>query len=110
MLESIKPGFAECIEILKSKMKLDPYFLEFYHWAKENNVPIVVVSSGMIPIIHALFEAFLGHTPDPRHLTIVANDVESRDGKDINSPGGWTIKYRDNRLDEASQDTQSSTY
>jgi 2,3-diketo-5-methylthio-1-phosphopentane phosphatase len=99
MLESVKPGFAECIEILKSKMKLDPYFLEFYNWAKENNVPIVVVSSGMIPIIQALFEAFLGHTPDPRHLTIVANDVESRDGKDINSPGGWQIKYHDNRLE-----------
>ncbi|CRG92318.1 hypothetical protein PISL3812_09375 [Talaromyces islandicus] len=96
MLESVKPGFAECIDILKSKMRLDPYFLEFYNWAKENNVPIVVVSSGMIPIIQALFEAFLGHTPDPRHLTIVANDVESRDGKDINSPGGWQIKYRDN--------------
>lgn len=101
MLESVKPGFAECIDVLKSTMKLDPYFLDFYNWAKANNVPIVVVSSGMIPIIRALFEAFLGHTPDPQHLTIVANDVESRDGKDINSPGGWQIKYRDNRSERA---------
>uniref|UniRef100_A0A093XT09 Pdp3-interacting factor 1 n=1 Tax=Talaromyces marneffei PM1 TaxID=1077442 RepID=A0A093XT09_TALMA len=95
MLDSVKPGFGECIQILKENMKLDPYFVEFYYWAKENNVPIVVVSSGMAPIISGLFEELLGHKPDPKHLAIVANDVESRDGKDINSPGGWQIKYHD---------------
>ncbi|KAH8697743.1 putative phosphoesterase [Talaromyces proteolyticus] len=95
MLDSVKPGFAECIQVLKENMKLDPYFTEFYNWAKENNVPIVVVSSGMVPIISGLFEVLLGHKPDPQHLSIVANDVESRDGKDINTPGGWQIKYHD---------------
>ncbi len=90
-------GFAECIQILKENMKLDPYFTEFYNWAKENNVPIVVLSSGMVPIISGLFEELLGHKPDPKHLAIVANDVESRDGKDINTPGGWQIKYHDDR-------------
>lgn len=97
MLDSVKPGFAECIQILKENMKLDPYFEEFYNWAKENNVPIVVLSSGMVPIISGLFEELLGHKPDPKHLAIVANDVESRDGKDINTPGGWQIKYHDDR-------------
>lgn len=97
MLDSVKPGFDECIQVLKENMQLDPYFTEFYYWAKENNVPIVVVSSGMRPIISALFEVLLGHKPDPKHLAIVANDVESRDGKDINSPGGWQIKYHDDR-------------
>jgi 2-hydroxy-3-keto-5-methylthiopentenyl-1-phosphate phosphatase len=97
MLDSVKPGFAECIQVLKDNMKLDPYFTEFYNWAKEHNVPIVVVSSGMVPIISGLFEVLLGHTPDPKHLTIVANTVESRDGKDINTPGGWKIKYHDDR-------------
>ncbi|KAL1973239.1 hypothetical protein VTN31DRAFT_5874 [Thermomyces dupontii] len=95
MLESVKPGFGECIEILKKNMQLDPYFAEFYNWARENNVPIVVLSSGMEPIISALFEVLLGHKPDPSHLAIVANDVESRDGRDINTPGGWQIKYHD---------------
>jgi 2-hydroxy-3-keto-5-methylthiopentenyl-1-phosphate phosphatase len=98
MLDSVKVGFGECIKVLQENMKLDPHFVEFYYWAKENNVPIVVVSSGMKPIISALFEKFLGHKPDPAHLTIVANDVESRDGKDINTPGGWQIKYHDERL------------
>lgn len=94
MLDSVKTPFNECIGQLKKNMKLDPYFVEFYNWAKENNVPIVVLSSGMTPIISALFEALLGHKPD-EHLQIVANDVESRDGKDINTEGGWQIKYHD---------------
>lgn len=94
MLDSVKVPFNECIEQLKKNMQLDPYFVEFYHWSKENNVPIVVLSSGMTPVISALFETLLGHKPDD-HLVIVANDVESRDGKDINTEGGWQIKYHD---------------
>lgn len=97
MLDSVKTPFNECIRVLQENMKLDPYFVEFYNWAKENNVPIVVLSSGMKPIISALFETLLGHKPDPSNLAIVSNDVESRDGKDINTEGGWQIKYHDDR-------------
>lgn len=96
MLESIKTPYDECIEILKKNMKLDPYFEEFYYWAEKNNVPIVILSSGMRPIISALLEKFLGHEPKS-HLTIVCNEVIPRDGKDINSEGGWQIKYHDER-------------
>ncbi|KAJ5203347.1 hypothetical protein N7449_005426 [Penicillium cf. viridicatum] len=94
MLESIKTPYDECIEILLKNMKLDPYFEEFYYWAKDNNVPIVILSSGMRPIISALLEKFLGHKP-ASHLTIISNEPVSRDGKDINSEGGWQIEYRD---------------
>ncbi|KAJ5217211.1 hypothetical protein N7468_010219 [Penicillium chermesinum] len=94
MLNSIKTPFDECINQLLQNMKLDPYFLEFYYWAKENNVPIVILSGGMRPVILALLEKFLGHKPDS-HLSIVSNEVVSRDGKDINSEGGWKIKYHD---------------
>jgi 2-hydroxy-3-keto-5-methylthiopentenyl-1-phosphate phosphatase len=96
MLDSVKVPFNECLDILRKNMRLDPYFVEFYYWAKENNVPIVVLSSGMVPVIQTLLETLLGHPIDD-HLTIVANQVESRDGKDINSPGGWQIKYHDER-------------
>lgn len=75
-------------------MALDPHFAEFYYWAKENNVPIVVLSSGMEPVIRNLLETLLGHKLDD-HLTIVSNNVASRDGKDINSANGWQIKYHD---------------
>ena len=95
-MDSIKTPYNECIKELTEKMELDPYFREFYLWAKEVNVPIVVLSSGMIPIIKALLDTLLGHDTD-RTLTIIANDVESRDGKDINSEGGWQIKYHDDR-------------
>jgi 2-hydroxy-3-keto-5-methylthiopentenyl-1-phosphate phosphatase len=96
MLESIKTPYDECIEILLKNMKLDPYFEEFYHWAEDNNVPIVILSSGMRPIISALLEKFLGHKP-ASHLTIISNEPTSRDGKDINSEGGWQIEYHDDR-------------
>ncbi|OJJ49323.1 hypothetical protein ASPZODRAFT_140231 [Penicilliopsis zonata CBS 506.65] len=94
MLASVKTPFNECIRILQEKMKLDPHFVEFYYWAKENNVPIVVLSSGMVPVIQSLFETLLGHKIDS-HMYIVANEVESRDGKDINTEGGWQIKFHD---------------
>jgi 2-hydroxy-3-keto-5-methylthiopentenyl-1-phosphate phosphatase len=96
MLDSVKTPFNECLDILRENMRLDPHFTEFYYWAKENNVPIVILSSGMIPVIQTLLETLLGHQLDD-HLTIVANNVESRDGKDINSPGGWQITYHDDR-------------
>ncbi|KKK19088.1 putative Phosphoserine phosphatase [Aspergillus rambellii] len=94
MLDSIKTPFNECLDQLRKNMRLDPYFAQFYYWAKDNNVPIVVLSSGMVPVIKTLLETLLGHPLDD-HLTIVANEVESRDGQDINSPGGWQIKYHD---------------
>ncbi|KAL4933873.1 uncharacterized protein BDV17DRAFT_278930 [Aspergillus undulatus] len=94
MLDSIDTPFNECLEVLKKNMRLDPHFTEFYYWAKENNVPIVILSSGMVPVIETLLETLLGHKIDD-HLTIVANDVQSRDGKDINTPNGWQIKYHD---------------
>ncbi|KAF9883148.1 hypothetical protein FE257_004033 [Aspergillus nanangensis] len=94
MLDSVKTPYNECIEELQKNMRFDPYFVEFYKWSRENNVPIVVLSSGMVPIIRAIFEKLLGGEPDD-HLYIVANDVESRDGKDINTVGGWQIKYHD---------------
>lgn len=96
MLGSVKTPLNECIDLLCRQMKLDPHFVEFYEWAGANNVPIVVLSSGLIPIISALLEKLLGHKPGP-HLHIVANDAESRDGKDINSEWGWQVRYRDNR-------------
>lgn len=95
MLGSVKTPFNECIDELCQKMKLDPHFVEFFEWAQANNVPVVVLSSGMIPIISALLQKLLGYKPDNLH--IIANDVEGRDGKDINSHGGWQIKYRDER-------------
>ncbi|GBF63529.1 Pdp3-interacting factor [Trichophyton mentagrophytes] len=95
MLDSIDTPFDECVEFLCQRVTLDPHFTEFYNWAKNNNVPVVVLSSGMVPIIHALLVKLLGH--EPENIQIVANQVASRDGKDINSKGGWQIDFHDDR-------------
>jgi 2-hydroxy-3-keto-5-methylthiopentenyl-1-phosphate phosphatase len=53
MLDSVaeKHTFDETREYLKNKIKLDPGFKVFFEWCKANDVPVVIVSSGMVPII-----------------------------------------------------------
>ncbi|KAH8422274.1 putative phosphoserine phosphatase [Aspergillus melleus] len=93
MLDSVPLPFDECVRILQRNIKFDPGFISFYHWTSKNNVPIVVLSSGMTPIIKALLQNALGDNPG--NIYIIANDVEAREGKLINETGGWQIRYRD---------------
>jgi len=93
MMDSIKTPYNQCIELLLRSIALDPGFKEFHDWAKQNNVPIVVLSSGMEPIIRALLRHLMGESADD--IQIVSNNVASRDGKDINSEGGWKIVFHD---------------
>ena len=95
MLDSVKTPFDQCIKILVENIKLDPHFKEFFDWARANNMPIVVLSGGMTPIIRALLEHLVGEHAD--EIQIVSNHVKARDGKDINEEGGWTIEYHDER-------------
>jgi 2,3-diketo-5-methylthio-1-phosphopentane phosphatase len=95
MISSIPTPFDECVEILKRDIKLDPGFKEFYIWAQENNVPIVILSGGMQPVIRALLDTLLG---PGWNIQIVSNDVAPREGKSINEKGGWKIQFHDERL------------
>ncbi|KAI9903831.1 hypothetical protein N3K66_000360 [Trichothecium roseum] len=92
MLDSVTTPFNECVSILKQNIKLDPGFKEFYEWSRENNIPIVILSGGMQPVIRALLDILLGPGWD---IQIVSNDVEARPGKDVNEVGGWNIKFHD---------------
>jgi len=67
---------------------LDPGFKTFFDYAKSANIPVVIVSSGMVPIIRAILTNLIGQE-DASKISIIANDVEylSEDGKQ------WTIKY-----------------
>lgn len=97
MLDSISTPFNECIDVLLKNITLDPGFKDFYGWAKQNNVPVVVLSGGMRPIIRALLAHMLGEEATDE-LQIVSNDVAPREGKgSINEPNGWRIVYRDER-------------
>ena len=95
MLDSVTTPFNECVSILKQNIKLDPGFKEFYEWSRENNIPIVILSGGMQPVIRALLDILLGSGWD---IQIVSNDVQPRDGKDVNEVGGWNIKFHDDSV------------
>lgn len=94
MMDSIEIPFSECIDILRKNIVLDPGFKTFYDWSRENNVPIVILSGGMEPIIRALLDTLLGEGWD---IQIVSNDVRAREGKSINEKGGWRIEFHDTR-------------
>ncbi|KAF5572665.1 phosphoserine phosphatase [Fusarium pseudocircinatum] len=95
MLDSVKTPFDECIQILLKNIKLDPGFKEFYDWAQENNVPIVILSGGMTPVIRALLDTLLGPGWD---IQIVSNDVKARGGKTLKDEGGWQIEFHDDSI------------
>lgn len=96
MMDLVTTPFDKCIELLLTNIKLDEGFKEFYAWARANNVPIVVVSGGMEPVIRALLAHLLGEE-EAKTLQIVSSNVGPRPGKDINEEGGWEIVYRDAR-------------
>ena len=93
MTDSVKTPFPECITALCSNIKLDPHFADFYQWSRANNVPVIVLSSGMTPIIRGLLVHLLG--PQANDIEIISNDVEDRPGKKKEEEGGWQIKYHD---------------
>jgi len=87
---SAKHSFDECRETVKKNIKLDPGFKDFLEWARSANVPVIIVSSGMVPIIRAILENLIGKEEADR-MEIVANEVDTSKGS---GPGEWTIKYR----------------
>ncbi|CCH42700.1 hypothetical protein BN7_2244 [Wickerhamomyces ciferrii] len=88
MLESIKTPFPDCVDYLLKNIKLDPGFKEAFNWAQENDIPVVVVSSGMKPIIKALLQNLVGEESIDK-IEIISNDVI------VNEDGSWKIQYID---------------
>jgi 2,3-diketo-5-methylthio-1-phosphopentane phosphatase len=88
MLESIHTPYDECIDYLLKHVQLDPGFKETFHWAEDNDIPIIVVSSGMKPIIRALLLKLVGEDSIDR-IEIVSNDAK------VNEDESWEIVYRD---------------
>ncbi|KAM0750480.1 hypothetical protein T439DRAFT_326447 [Meredithblackwellia eburnea MCA 4105] len=80
-------SFDEAREYVKKEIKLDPGFKVFFDWCKANDVPVVIVSSGMVPIIRAIMENLVG-VEDAAKIDIIANEA------DIKPDGTWSIKFR----------------
>jgi 2,3-diketo-5-methylthio-1-phosphopentane phosphatase len=95
MMDSINTPFDKCMQILLENIKLDPTFKDFYQWTRENNIPVVVLSGGMEPIIRALLVHLIGK--EALGMQIVSNNVAAREGKDINDEGGWKVDFHDDR-------------
>jgi len=93
MMDSISKPFPECIDYLVQNIKLDPGFDEYFKWSLKNNIPTVVVSSGMEPVIRAILKNLVG--PDHDKLDIISNQVEARPGKSIDQENGWQINFHD---------------
>jgi 2,3-diketo-5-methylthio-1-phosphopentane phosphatase len=94
MMDSVTTPYDQCIEFVTSRIKLDPGFKEFYDWARENNIPVVVLSSGMEPLIRALLVKYLGD--EAEDLEIISNSVAVREGhKSLNVEGGWEMTFHD---------------
>jgi len=92
MMDSVTKPYDQCIQYVVDNVKLDPGFAEFFQWSLQNNIPVVVLSSGMEPVIKALLKKLVG--PDSDKMQVLANSVGPRSGKDINEEGGWTILFR----------------
>ncbi|KAH7310112.1 HAD-like domain-containing protein [Rhexocercosporidium sp. MPI-PUGE-AT-0058] len=94
LLDSVNLPWGKCIAALLENITLDEGFREFYTWAHANNIPVVVLSGGMEPIIRALLAHLLGED-EASNLLILSNDVSARSGKTLEDEGGWKIVYRD---------------
>ncbi|KAF8609158.1 hypothetical protein BDV93DRAFT_484514 [Ceratobasidium sp. AG-I] len=87
MLDSVHMPFDECKELLKKNIKLDSGFKEFFEWCKTNDVPFIIVSSGMAPLIRAVLSNLIGEE-DAAKIDIISNDVRH------DEDGSWHIVYR----------------
>ncbi|KAI3403482.2 hypothetical protein KGF56_003766 [Candida oxycetoniae] len=89
MLESVNKPFNECVEYLLANIKLDPGFKEFFKYCQSENITIVVVSSGMAPIISALLYQLVG--PDAsKRIEVLSNNVRIADNGDE-----WELLFKD---------------
>ncbi|KAK6460833.1 HAD-like domain-containing protein [Scheffersomyces coipomensis] len=89
MLESVTTPFPECIDILLKNVQLDPGFKHFYHWCESKNIPVIVISSGMRPIIYALLKNLVGEEAI-KNIEIISNEVEIDE-----KSKKWDIIYKD---------------
>lgn len=94
MMDSVKVPYKDCIQFLVENISMDEHFKDFLKYARSVNIPVVILSGGMLPIIKALMDHFVGD--DAKDIEIVSNDVRIRPGfKSLDEPGGWEIQFHD---------------
>ena len=94
MIDSIALSFPTCLQLLLQHIRLDPHFAAFHAWARAHGVPVVVLSSGLAPVVRALLAKTLG-AEAAASVAVVCNDVVDRPPKTREQPGGWDVRFRD---------------
>jgi 2,3-diketo-5-methylthio-1-phosphopentane phosphatase len=87
MLDSVaaNKSFDECRQIVVDKIELDPGFKVFLEYCLSQDIPVIVLSGGMEPLISALLQNLVG----PNEIPIVSN------GAGKTPQGTWEITYHD---------------
>ncbi len=95
MVDSWKMPFTQVLDILRANITLDPGFKDFMRWARTNGVPVVVLSSGMIPVLRTLLSKLVGDELI-KDIEIIANDTQLvPPGNSLEKANGWNIKFHD---------------
>ncbi|KAI9872052.1 MAG: hypothetical protein M1823_008274, partial [Watsoniomyces obsoletus] len=95
MLDTWNMPFSRVLQILSENISLDPHFKDFMTWARENDVPVIVLSSGMAPVLKMLLKQLVGEDLIT-DIEIIANDTRTIPPKNsLDEANGWTIKFHD---------------
>jgi 2-hydroxy-3-keto-5-methylthiopentenyl-1-phosphate phosphatase len=95
MVESWQLSLPECLPILLENIQLDPYFSDFFDWTLEKNIPVIVLSLGIVPIIQVLLTHLLGEEKANKIEIVGDMAVGKPPINNLNVKGGWTIQYHD---------------
>jgi 2-hydroxy-3-keto-5-methylthiopentenyl-1-phosphate phosphatase len=91
MVDSWHMPFPRVLEILRENIKLDPGFKDFVLWAKDNKLPVIVLSSGMYPVIETLLKLLLCDDL-ASDLEIISNETQLVAPKSsLDETDGWTM-------------------
>ena len=95
-MHSLDISMERCIEFQCKYIELDPHFVTFYNWARAADIPVVILSGGLRPLILALLAKLLGKEEAER-IELVSNDVEFEgdDGKGGQGQRQWKVRFHD---------------
>jgi len=58
-LETVKASWEQAVKLLREDVEVDPEFENFVAWTRAKDLPLTILSSGMMPVVQ-LFTGHLG--------------------------------------------------
>jgi 2,3-diketo-5-methylthio-1-phosphopentane phosphatase len=74
--------------------ELDPGFARFYQWAKDSNIPVIVLSGGIESMIRALLSKLLGSV-EAAEIELFSNKIIARCADEDKSGRDWEVQLHD---------------